>query len=368
MSLYFFWQECFTPAGHGAASLLFFLMFAGMVPGFWAAWILCGLDFLFFLSLFISLFFTGRKTWNKVCVKKLSVNSVFQGETAVVQACIESSVPLYETTLGCFRMPKSLKMVEEQCTREKCFIKTSCRGAFSLERVVVLIPEIRGMLRFPMPCKTSLELLVYPRPIRLKEFRFLTGSVVLQQSFVRGMNFAGLREYQEGDSLRDLHHKAFARYGKPFTKLYEQDRDAGVVLVLDVQMSSRTKRACGEQCIRLAAGVGMWLMERGVLGRFFIGNREIPLGSEKKSRQDYSDFLAELSRITFAPTKKIEKWAPQAMPMGPVLRLGVEKIKDSRIHKQIIVSGTHLFSLWLDKENQDVAWVEIPQSAGEVAL
>ena len=51
MRLYFIWQEYFMPAGHSAFALMFFSMVAGLVPGFWAAWIFCGLDFLLFLLL-----------------------------------------------------------------------------------------------------------------------------------------------------------------------------------------------------------------------------------------------------------------------------------------------------------------------------
>ena len=61
MRLFYCWQENFTPAGHAAAALMLFSMFAGTVPGFWAAWIFCGIDFLFFLTLLPSLFLTSKR-------------------------------------------------------------------------------------------------------------------------------------------------------------------------------------------------------------------------------------------------------------------------------------------------------------------
>ena len=71
------------PAGHSAFALMFFSMVAGLVPGFWAAWIFCGLDFLLFLALFPSLFMTCRK--NRFEAGAIEVSPVVEGETATVQ-------------------------------------------------------------------------------------------------------------------------------------------------------------------------------------------------------------------------------------------------------------------------------------------
>ena len=81
MAVYFWWLDYFTPAGRAFASLFLLAMFAGAVPGFWAAWIFCGLDFMYFLALVPSLFMTARKSRFKT--QNIVVKNVFEGEKAV---------------------------------------------------------------------------------------------------------------------------------------------------------------------------------------------------------------------------------------------------------------------------------------------
>ena len=82
MRMYYLWQEGFTPVGHAAAALMMFSMFAGAVPGFWAAWVFCGLDFMYLLALVPSLFMTARKS--KFKAGDIAVRNVYEGEVATV--------------------------------------------------------------------------------------------------------------------------------------------------------------------------------------------------------------------------------------------------------------------------------------------
>lgn len=353
MRLYFIWQEYFMPAGHSAFALMFFSMVAGLVPGFWAAWIFCGLDFLLFLALFPSLFMTCRKS--RFDAGAIEVSPVVEGETATVQVQVTAKNRIDAVSLSCFRMDASLASEESpyvlvnqgESVMLQCKVRTKKRGAYTVGKVSLLIPEIMGMLRYSAKAGSA-EMLVYPKPVKISAFDFLTwgssGMVfapLLTSGFARGLDFSGVREYQEGDALRDLHHKAFARYGRPFTKEFEAERGAGIVMVLDVRGNTMQERSLQEDLIRLAAGVGVWFMERGILGRFFINDEEISLNAG-----DGGDSLfAALARIPAAsPFKKSghtteDAWSPAARPMGPVLRLGLHREENPLVHKQVLVCG-----------------------------
>ena len=247
MAVYFWWLDYFTPAGRAFASLFLLAMFAGAVPGFWAAWIFAGIDFLLFLGLVFSLFVTAKRS--KIAVESVSVNRVREGETATVTAYVAVSSTIDCVTLGANRLPPSLTGFEsdrekikkgEPPRKMECQVRTTRRGSFMLNKVSANVPEIMGLLRWPYGFNGSVELLVYPRALKVQEFPFLTQGAsgmafapFLMPSLTRGMNFIGVRPYREGDSLRDLHHKAFARYGKPFTKEFEIERGAGIILLLD---------------------------------------------------------------------------------------------------------------------------------------
>ena len=363
MRLYYVWQEGFTQVGHAASALMLFSMFAGAVPGFWAAWVFCGLDFMYFLALVPCLFMTARKS--KFKAGDISVRNVYEGETSTIDLHVTAEDKLNAVSLGCFRMDPSLKCEEStlvaiaagETAKLTCKIQTKKRGAFEIPKVSVIIPEINGALRYAANAGKA-ELLVFPRPVRVGSFPFLTsgasGAVfapLLLPSLTRGMDFVGVREYREGDSLRDLHHKAFARYGKPFTKEFETERGAGAILVLDVTARSLREKSSVEMLIRLAAGVGLWLLERKALGRFFIGDVEIAL-VQGDGGVSFLEALARIpaaswleARISNGPrnsrnaTSAPKLWSPAARPLGPVLRMGLFATEDPLVHKQVVLDA-----------------------------
>jgi uncharacterized protein (DUF58 family) len=53
----------------------------------------------------------------------------------------------------------------------------------------------------------------------------------------RGMAFSEVREYEFGDDIRDIDWNVTARYSKPFVKIYEEERELTVMLLVDVSGS-----------------------------------------------------------------------------------------------------------------------------------
>ncbi len=390
MRVYYLWQEYFTPAGRAAAALFPLSMALGMVPGFWAAWVFCGLDFLLFLGMILSLFTSCK--FNYVSVENVIVTPVYEGEVAKITAEVGVGVAvalnaagkrrsakrlariakaaegrgflkggherLDSVQLASYRMDPSLSWIDGEVAtvtkagglkKIECEIQTKNRGAYPLKKVAVNVPEIMGMMQWPFPFQGSAELLVYPRPIAVKEFPFLTSGAsgvvfapLLMPSLTRGMNFVGVREYREGDALRDLHHKAFARYGRPFTKEFETERGAGAILVLDTAAPSFSERQHLEAAIRLTAGIGLWLLERNILGRFFIDDEEISLASagaaEGERKKNLMDALARIPSANLLNAKKPAPWSPAARPMDPVLRIGLFAKEEPLVHKHVVVT------------------------------
>jgi len=53
----------------------------------------------------------------------------------------------------------------------------------------------------------------------------------------RGMEFAEVREYQIGDDIRTIDWNVTARFGHPFVKVFEEERELTVMLVIDMSGS-----------------------------------------------------------------------------------------------------------------------------------
>jgi uncharacterized protein (DUF58 family) len=53
----------------------------------------------------------------------------------------------------------------------------------------------------------------------------------------RGMEFAEVREYQIGDDIRTIDWNVSARFGRPFVKVFHEERELTVILILDLSGS-----------------------------------------------------------------------------------------------------------------------------------
>lgn len=71
-----------------------------------------------------------------------------------------------------------------------------------------------------------------------------------------GMNFAEVREYQYGDDVRSIDWNVTARAGSPFIKVFEEERELTVMLVVDVSASGdfgSRGRMKGEVAVEICA-------------------------------------------------------------------------------------------------------------------
>ncbi len=53
----------------------------------------------------------------------------------------------------------------------------------------------------------------------------------------RGMEFSEVREYQMGDDIRNIDWNVTARFGHPFIKIFEEERELTVILLVDLSGS-----------------------------------------------------------------------------------------------------------------------------------
>ncbi len=52
-----------------------------------------------------------------------------------------------------------------------------------------------------------------------------------------GMEFSEVREYQPGDDIRNIDWNVTARYGHPYLKIYREERELNVMLIVDLSAS-----------------------------------------------------------------------------------------------------------------------------------
>lgn len=73
----------------------------------------------------------------------------------------------------------------------------------------------------------------------------------------RGMAFSEVREYQYGDDIRNIDWNVTARFNHPFIKIFEEERELTVILIIDVSGSNNfgTQKQLKEELITEIAAV-----------------------------------------------------------------------------------------------------------------
>lgn len=86
----------------------------------------------------------------------------------------------------------------------------------------------------------------------------------------RGMTFAEVREYQYGDDVRDIDWNVTARHNRPYVKVYEEERELTVMLLIDVSRS-RLFGAVGQEKREMIAEVAATLAYSAITNNDKIG-------------------------------------------------------------------------------------------------
>ncbi|HEX3006298.1 MAG TPA: DUF58 domain-containing protein [Bacteroidales bacterium] len=150
------------------------------------------------------------------------------------------------------------------------------------------------------------ELLKKVRKIEIKT-RGLSSNVFAGQYHSafkgRGMAFSEVREYQFGDDIRNIDWNVTARFNHPFVKIFEEERELTVMLVIDVSGSRnfgtamRTKR---ELITEIAAVLSFSAIQNNdKIGAILFSNKIEKFIPPKKGRTHILRIIREL--LEFEP-------------------------------------------------------------------
>ena len=119
----------------------------------------------------------------------------------------------------------------------------------------------------------------------------------------RGMTFSEVREYQFGDDIRDIDWNVTARHNKPFVKVYEEERELTVMLLVDVS-GSRLFGAVGTEKREMIAEIAATLAFSAItnndkIGVIFFSDKIEKFIPPKKGRKHILLIIREL--LDFQP-------------------------------------------------------------------
>jgi uncharacterized protein (DUF58 family) len=122
----------------------------------------------------------------------------------------------------------------------------------------------------------------------------------------RGMAFSEVREYQFGDDIRNIDWNVTARYSHPFVKIYEEERELTVMLLIDVSGSREfgtTEKFKKNVITEMAAVLAFSAMQNNdKIGVIFFSDIIEKFIPPKKGKSHVLRIIAEL--IAFEPQNR----------------------------------------------------------------
>ena len=122
----------------------------------------------------------------------------------------------------------------------------------------------------------------------------------------RGMAFAEVREYQFGDDVRDIDWNVTARFRKPYVKVFEEERELTVMLLVDVSGSldfGTHSRMKSEMATEIAVTIAYSAIQNNdKIGVVFFSDRIEKYIPPKKGRKHILYIIREM--LDFKPESR----------------------------------------------------------------
>ncbi len=120
----------------------------------------------------------------------------------------------------------------------------------------------------------------------------------------RGLNFEEMRDYLPGDDIRSIDWKATARTGKPYVRVFTEERDRPALLVVDQRMSMYFGSVLNMKSVtaaEAAALVAFTVLAQGdrVGGVVFDDERQVEI-APRRSRRALYELLANTAEMNLA--------------------------------------------------------------------
>ncbi|WP_268797739.1 DUF58 domain-containing protein [Pseudomonas huanghezhanensis] len=145
-------------------------------------------------------------------------------------------------------LPQGIELRPNRTAQLGYRLRPTSRGQFTFERIEISLPSALRLWTSRRYIAAAGSTRVYPDFARLHGGQLLAVDNWLSQLGVRqrqrrgmGLEFNQLREFREGDSLRQIDWKATARQRTPITREYQDERDQQIMFMLDCGRRMRSQ-------------------------------------------------------------------------------------------------------------------------------
>ncbi len=333
--LHAFFAERLTDSGKKLSLLWVVSLALAMAPGWSPAE---GLFSLLTSVLLVSLVLAVRSPSLKA--KFLSSGRAVEGEQVELRFRLEntSKRALEWVGIGLFRARDGLASRDEITLTESLEAGATCdltvrvqcqsRGPTGFPGVGVVKPDGFGLARSRKIDFQPLDVEVCPASLAVKPGRFLfdgPSGAAFAEAVGMGADreriFQGVRPFREGDRLRDLDHKAWARWNIPIVREFASAPNRGIAIAIETGCEGLLERSRIDPMLRLAAGVAADFCRRGWLGSLRIDG--VLAKVRLDSVEDVVSAFARVPRCGWGRWPKPTGFLTETEERTPVLVFGV---------------------------------------------
>ncbi len=119
-------------------------------------------------------------------------------------------------------------------------IKAIRRGLYQISGTFIRLSSQMGLWKLTWHEGTSSQIRVFPNFSAISDLSGLNGSLNLTEAGLKkfnkrgtGMDFNQLRDYREGDSIRQIDWAATGRFNKPISREYQEEKNQNITVLLD---------------------------------------------------------------------------------------------------------------------------------------
>lgn len=254
--------------GLSFAGLTLLLLMIAFVYNNNLAYLLCFL----LASIFVTTILHSFKSLSGLVIRPGNGHSVYAGEKAAFdihvsnpskaeRMSLQCRLLLTDTPLGELDNEQGICLKPQEKKRIRLYSPTERRGWHSCEKIILSSSYPLGLFRIWTVLNFDIKALIYPKPSEHEvPFPETAGENLQQGTGRKGQgDFYGLREYQEGDAIRDIHWKSLAKGQGLHSKYYSGEALAELWLDYEQTPGYDTEQRISQMC--------RWLIDADQSGR-----------------------------------------------------------------------------------------------------
>lgn len=179
------------------------------------------------------------------------------------------------------------------------------RGYYELGSIEIRIRDVFGFYSFSKRITSNASLLVYPKIIKISTFKVMSiqesGELLVKDSTFQDVSrISSLREYRDGDSIKNIHWKLSAKVDLPIVKEYENRGDTYATIFIDNHTSlfeDDVDRRLEDKAVDVALSIINYCLNQNIEVNLNTQDNNSYIEVQGKQNTELKPFLKALARF-----------------------------------------------------------------------